>query len=277
MELEKRYIVNNPHYKNNRIIQVKGLVLHSVGCSQPSPEVFVNIWDKPTSKYPAQIVIGTDKAYEVLPCTKTPGKAVFTYHVGSANSYTIGAEMTEPSTIKYTGSGANWQDLDTAKTYKHVIRTYNNAVSIFAQLCKFHKLNPLQDGVILSHRECAMRGIGTSHADVEHIWQKFGMTMNKFRQDVNTELNRLIDEDDDNMTQEKFNEMFITAMNEYRKTLQDNDSGTWSKDARDWAVSTGLIKGGTPLPNGQPNYMWEDMLTREQMATLLWRFNQMQK
>lgn len=111
------------------------------------------------------------------------GKAVYCWHVGNANGYTIGAEMTEPSTIKYMG-GSRWIDLDPTKTKIHVMATYRNAVDIFAQLCKFHNLDPLADGVILSHSECYKRNIGTNHGDVEHIWNKFGLTMDKFRHDI---------------------------------------------------------------------------------------------
>lgn len=89
------------------------------------------------------------------------------------------------------------------------------------------------------------------------------------------EVNAKLEEDDD-MTQEKFNEMFAVAMAGYRKSLQDNDSGSWSEQAREWSVDTGIIKGGTPLPDGQPNYMWQDFLTREQMATLLYRFKDLE-
>ena len=67
-------------------------------------------------------------------------------------------------------------------------------------------------------------------------------------------------------------DQFKTLMREYRAELQDNDSGKWSAEARSWAVENGIVTGGTPLPDGQPNYMWEDLLTREQMATLLYRF-----
>ena len=67
-------------------------------------------------------------------------------------------------------------------------------------------------------------------------------------------------------------DQFKTLMREYRAELQDNDSSKWSEEARSWAVKNGIITGGTPLPDGQPNYMWEDLLTREQMATLLYRF-----
>lgn len=81
-------------------------------------------------------------------------------------------------------------------------------------------------------------------------------------------------EEDEDMTQEKFNQMFETAMYEYRKSLQDNDSSDYSKEAREYAIKTGLFSGGNPLPDGQPNFMWEDLLTREQCATLFYRFAQ---
>lgn len=183
MEILKRHVINNRHYRTNKIINVKGFVLHSVGYPQPDPQVFVKNWNTTTNKYLTQIVVGTDMAIEVLPCMQIKGKAVFCWHVGDANGYTIGVEMTEPSTIKYT-NGANWVDLNPAKTKEHVMATYKNAVDIFAQLCKFHDRDPLADGVILSHSECYKRGIGTNHGDVEHIWNKFGLTMDQFRKDV---------------------------------------------------------------------------------------------
>lgn len=79
-------------------------------------------------------------------------------------------------------------------------------------------------------------------------------------------------EEDDDMDQTKFNEMFLTAMAEYRNKLRDNDSGTWSREAREWAVSVGLFAGNGTDINGEPNYMWQDFLTREQAAQLFYRF-----
>ena len=84
--------------------------------------------------------------------------------------------------------------------------------------------------------------------------------------------NNNIQEDDDDMTQEKFNEMFKTAMSAYRQELRDNDCGSWSKEAREYAISSGLFAGSGTTPDGQPNFMWEDLLTREQCAQLFYRF-----
>lgn len=79
-----------------------------------------------------------------------------------------------------------------------------------------------------------------------------------------------IEEEDEDMTLETFKKL----MNEYRAELRDNDCGSWSKEAREWAIATGLFAGGDPLPDGTPNYMWADMPSREQIAQLFYRFAQ---
>lgn len=81
--------------------------------------------------------------------------------------------------------------------------------------------------------------------------------------------------EEDDMDQKTFNKMFKTAMDDYRKDLRDNDSGSWSKEAREFAVTSGLFAGSGTAPDGQPNYMWEDLITREQAAQLFYRFAQM--
>ena len=67
-------------------------------------------------------------------------------------------------------------------------------------------------------------------------------------------------------------EMFADLMEEYRKELRDNDSNTYSKTAREWAVGNGLVEGDGKTTSGDPNYMWGDMLSREQLVTVLHRF-----
>ena len=53
-------------------------------------------------------------------------------------------------------------------------------------LCKKYGLNPLEDGVIISHREGHSRGIASNHGDPEHLWTQLGMgyTMDGFRKAV---------------------------------------------------------------------------------------------
>lgn len=74
------------------------------------------------------------------------------------------------------------------------------------------------------------------------------------------------------ITQDKFNEMFKVAMAAYRAELRDNDCSNYSEDGRNFVTQNGLMVGGGNLPNGEANMMWEDLLTREQFATVLFRF-----
>lgn len=76
------------------------------------------------------------------------------------------------------------------------------------------------------------------------------------------------DKEDEIVTYEQWKEF----MTQYRKELQDNDCGTWSQEAREWATGVGLIAGNGTDDDGQPNMMWQDQLTREQAIQLFYRF-----
>lgn len=179
MEIIESILTNNDCYRANRKINIKGLMIHSVGCSQPNASVFINQWNKTNVEKCVHAFIQPDgKVYQTLPWDMRG------WHCGgSGNNTHIGVEMTEPATIRYTG-GSSWTDLNPTETKKHVLATYQVAVKLFAYLCTEFKLNPLQDGVIISHHEGNMRGIASNHADVEHIWKKFGLTMEQFRKDI---------------------------------------------------------------------------------------------
>ncbi len=86
--------------------------------------------------------------------------------------------------------------------------------------------------------------------------------------------NGATNKEDDDMDQDKFNKMFTTAMQQYRQELRDNDSGEWSRAARQFAIDQGIFAGSGTAADGQPNFMWEDFLTREQCAQVLYRFAQ---
>ena len=46
MKLVQSILTKNDCYKSGRKITVKGLMLHSVGCSQPNASVFVKNWNR---------------------------------------------------------------------------------------------------------------------------------------------------------------------------------------------------------------------------------------
>ena len=93
--------------------------------------------------------------------------------------------MCEPACIKYTG-GATFTCSDTAIAKAVAKRTYEAAVELFASLCKQYNLDPMKDGVIISHKEGCVRGVASNHGDPEHLWNQLGTgyTMNGFRKAV---------------------------------------------------------------------------------------------
>lgn len=176
----------------------QGLMLHSIGCPQPNAAVMAHRYDTYQPGGQSVCVHGFIQRdgtyYHILPYD------MIAWHCGgSANSTHIGIEMTEPASIVYTG-GASWRDLDPAATEAHVRGTYAAAVELFAQLCEQYALDPMQDGVIISHAEGAARGIASAHADPTHLWRAFGLTMDGFRADVAAKMAAgNTDEEDDNM------------------------------------------------------------------------------
>lgn len=183
MNLIESIVKNNPCYKAGKKITVKGLMLHSVGCPQPSASVFVKTFDK--ANYNSACVHGfidanTGDVYQTLPWNHRGW-----HGGGSCNNTHIGIEMCEPNCIKYTG-GSTFTCSDVTKARAMVKRTYESAVELFAYLCRVYKLNPLASGVIVSHKEGYARGIATNHGDPEHLWSQLGTgyTMDGFRKDV---------------------------------------------------------------------------------------------
>ena len=67
-------------------------------------------------------------------------------------------------------------------------QVYRAAVELTAMLCGEYGLDPLADGVVISHSEGYRRGIASGHADVEHWFSRFGKGMDDFRADVAAEL-----------------------------------------------------------------------------------------
>ena len=180
MRLVESILTKNPCYTAGRKITVKGLMLHSVGCPQPSAQVFVRNWNKASYDRACVhcFIDGNDgTVYQTLPWDHRG------WHCGaSANNTHIGVEMCEPACIKYTG-GATFTCSDLTAARAVARTTYQAAVELFAMLCQKFSLDPMGDGVIVSHKEGCKRGIASNHGDPEHLWTQLGLpyTMDTFR------------------------------------------------------------------------------------------------
>lgn len=183
MKIIESILTKNPCYTAGKKITVKGLMLHSVGCSQPNAKVFINKWNNESYERAcvhAFIDGKTGDVYQTLPWNHRGW-----HSGGQANNTHIGVEMCEPATIKYTG-GSTFTCSDYEDTKYIVKKTYKSAVELFAFLCEKYNLDPLGKGVIISHKEGHALGVASNHGDPEHLWKQLGMsyTMDTFRQDV---------------------------------------------------------------------------------------------
>lgn len=198
LKLVESILKKNPCYTAGRKITVKGLMLHSVGCPQPRASVFIHSWNSaPFDRACVHgFIDGNDgTVYQTLPWNHRGWHCGSSIN-GSANNTHIGVEMCEPACITYTG-GASFKCSDLATARAVAKRTYEAAVELFAMLCKQYGLDPLADGVIISHKEGHARGIASNHGDPEHLWNQLGMgyTMNTFRKAVKDKLSETASEE----------------------------------------------------------------------------------
>lgn len=190
-------------YRNFQDRGASGLMLHSVGCSQPSALVFAKGWNVPKKEVAVHAFIDANEDGLVRQLLPWNFRA---WHCGgAANNTHIGVEMCESGYITYTGAN-KFTVRDRTRAVADCQRAYHAAVELFAMLCKMLGLDPLLD--ICSHREGWYKGIASNHGDPEHYWNGLGMpyTMNGFRADVKNKM----EEDEVDMTKEEV-QALVTA------------------------------------------------------------------
>ncbi len=187
MEIIQAYATKNRCYQIGAALYPQGIMLHSVGCAQPSAAVFARSFNQYQPGGQSVCVHAAAQAdgtvYQLLPWEMRG------WHCGgSANSTHIGIEMTEPSAGMTHDEAA-----------EQIAGTYRTAVELFAALCKKYGLDPVQDGVIIGHAEGHRRGVASNHADPELLWRTYdvGYTMDGFRADVAEAMNENDNEEDE--------------------------------------------------------------------------------
>lgn len=164
------------------------------------------------------------------------------------------------------------------KSYYHPSCRNNNSVGV--EICMLDRKGGLRQGSIDKAVEVTKWLMEKFNVPIENVVMHYQITHKScpypFVKNPNLwqAFKNACVEDDEMLSYEQFKDY----MTRYRKELQDNDAGTWSSTDREWAINKGLIAGNGKDVNGQPNYMWEDLLTREQAVTLMHRlFNIMEK
>lgn len=283
--IRENFLTKNPCYTAQRSIVITGATLHSIGCPQPDPNVFVRNWNSASyNRACVHAFIGENEAIITLPCmTKTAtsgvGKIHRAWHAGqnrktkkSANNFAFGAEMTEPKWIKYTGgSSFAVAPENKAKAVAFVEKVTQNAVEVYARLFNYHNLE-VNKNTLFSHYEGSQSPLlcASGHGDPDHLWRGLGMNynMDKFRADVKERLRELREESE---VPEflKDSVLFEQYMNEWLNKVQHLPISAWAQGDIEWAVSNGIMAGDTDgnlMPKGFP--------TREQLMVMLHRYHE---
>lgn len=153
-------------------------------------------------------------------------------------------------------------------------KAYASLIDLLVDICKRNNIKALLwkadknlIGQINKQNMTVHRWFAAKSCPGDWLYNRHGEIADEVNKRLNTEINT----EDDDMDVEKFKELWL----EMRQELKDNDSNTYSKEARTWATEIGLIAGGGTGKDVNPNYMWEDLLTREQFVTVLYRFAQL--
>lgn len=248
MKIIQNFVKRNPCYRAGKKIKIKGLMLHSVGCPQPKASVFIKSWNQEDYGRACvhAFIDGNDGVvYQTLPWDHRG------WHCGGAgNDGYIGIELCEPACISYTGGGAFVCSKE-AEAQEVVRRTYESAVELFAYLCRQYGLNPLKEGVILSHKEGYRKGIASNHGDPEHLWNGLcmGYSMNGFRKAVNSAMGKLGGEKEEYLVRVRVPDLNIRKGpgTNYPKTGQYTGVGTFTivEEAKGQGASRwGRLKSG---------------------------------
>ena len=191
MKIIKNYITKNRCYQQNKKRTPIGIQLHTIGTGQGTAQSVADYWNQSAVSACVTYIVDCDtpgKVLQLLP------EDVYTWADGGyGNRNLITFEICESDYIKYT-SGANYTVSNADKFKTDILRGYNTAVELCADICKRYGWNPqakLPSGLYLisSHDEGRRAGLSTAHVDPTHVWDRFGLTMDKFRADVVAAMN----------------------------------------------------------------------------------------
>lgn len=286
-------MTNSTCYKGTREMKIKGVLWHSTGANAPQLKRYVQPSEDDPRREELLSLLG--KNLYGNDWNHTERNAGLNCWVGRLASGEVATVQTMPWEFRPWGCGSGengscnsgWIQFeiceDDLTDRDYFDKVYREGCEITAYLCRRYGINPHgtveMGGVtvptILCHADSHELGLGSRHADVYHWFERYGKDMEDVRGDVAALLDGASLDDEKEEEEDVDVNRFKELWDEMRQELRDNDSSQWSEQARQWAVSNGLVEGGGGQSDGQTNFMWQDVLTREQLVVVLYRFAQM--
>jgi hypothetical protein len=254
--LEIRPAKKNGAYKSGRVLSpVQGCVNHSVGCAQPSVDVFYNLMNTSSAGWGVNALLGDFHKGEgriilALKENARPwGCAKGKY--GSWNNSRIQWEVCEPA--GHTYAGGRMINYDVKKNQGYFERMWKMLVA-WNVYCVVKFGYPVS--CIADHAESHKAGYGSNHGDLGHWIPKHGKNMDMLRAEVQAILNNKNKEDELDMTKKEFidsltNEEAYTLLTKANAYVASLEEPKWSKDEGHWqyAKNKGIVDGSNPCGN----------------------------
>lgn len=240
MRLYTQYLTENACYKAGKLHTVRGIMVHSTGSNNPRIGRYVQPDDGQLGQFPYS------PHFNVL----YPGGRSVCVHafIGKLANGDVATYQTLPWEMVgwHSGKGAKGQANlmgyigfeiceDTLADADYFRKVWTEAVELCAYLCAEYKLDPLKDGVIISHAEGAKRGIASNHADPQHWFNNYGKTMDDFREAVAVFMG-----EDDMFSYEAFKEY----MTRYEQETREAGASDYAVASCIKAVRKGLFADG---------------------------------
>ena len=280
-------MTNSTCYKETKPMTIKGVLWHSTGANNPTLKRYVQPSDDDPNYDKLMSIIGKNIYGNDINHIVRYGGGLNAW-IGQLADGTVTTLQTMPWNYRPWGCGSGengscnngWIQFecceDGLQDSTYFNKVYEEACQLTAYLCGLYNIDPygtvkvgnIQVPTILCHADAAKLGMANAHGDVLHWFPKHGKSMDDVRADVaklmeNTIIELPKEEEEEEMTQEKFNEF----MNNYLLDLASQPANEWSKDALKWAQDTGLMKG-----DYQGNLMPKKTLTREEFIVVMQRF-----
>ena len=186
LKITKNYLTNNLCYQRGVTCEKIGIQIHTIGCAQGTAGEVAKYWNQDTIPACVHYICDADVPGNVLQFL--PEEIRSWADAGWGNNNLISIEICESDYIEYHG-GASYTVDDEAKFKADIMRGYNTAIQLCAKICRERGWDPLavlNNGMhlISSHNEGRLAGLSSAHVDPDHVWGRFGLTMDGFRKAV---------------------------------------------------------------------------------------------
>lgn len=187
LSIKKNYLTKNRCYQQAVNRKAIGIQIHTIGCAQGTAQSVADYWNQGGINCAVTYIVDADVPGKVL---QTLPEEYYTWaDAGYGNRNLITIEVCESDFMKYSGGGADYVVTDTERFKADVLRGYDTAVALCADICKRYNWDPmskLSSGLYLisSHNEGRLAGLSSAHVDPSHLWPKVDLSMDTFRQAV---------------------------------------------------------------------------------------------